>query len=66
MQHLGLDQLERMFLAMLGERGAGLGADGETRGHGDAQAAHLGQVGTLAYEQVFMEDAPSVRVAPNR
>ncbi len=44
---------ERVLLALLGEDGAGLGADGEARGHGDAQAAHLGQVGALAAEQVL-------------
>ena len=53
LQHLGLDQLQHGVLALFGEHGAGLGADGEAGRHGDAQAAHLGQVGALAAEQVL-------------
>jgi hypothetical protein len=37
----------------LGEYGAGFGADGEAGGHRNFQAAHLGQVGAFAAQQVF-------------
>src|SRR6202030_3054660 len=32
---------------------ADLGADGEARGHGETDAAHLGEVGALAAQQGF-------------
>jgi hypothetical protein len=51
--HLGVDQAQRMGLALFREDRAGLGADGEAAGHGDAQAAHFGQVGALATQQVL-------------
>ena len=41
----------RVLAAVRVEVGADLGGDGETGGNGQADAGHLGQVGTLAAEQ---------------
>ena len=39
-------------VAVLEEVPAGLGRDGEARGHRQAEPGHLGQIGALAAEQV--------------
>ncbi len=49
---LGAQQLVQFALADLVELGAGLGGDGETWRHRQADARHIGQVGTLAAQQV--------------
>ena len=48
---LGAQQLVQFALADLVELGAGLGGDGETWRHRQADARHIGQVGTLAAQQ---------------
>jgi hypothetical protein len=58
LQYFVFDQRQRAFLALFGEYGAGLGADREAGGDGDAQAAHLRQIGTLAAEQVLHRRPP--------
>ncbi len=50
-----LDLLERRVIPLvpcIGIRHAGLAGDGEPRGNGQAESAHLGQVGSLATQDV--------------
>ena len=50
--HFVLERL-RELAAFLEVDGAELGGDGEAGGHGQAQAAHFGQVGPLAAREVL-------------
>ena len=50
--HLGAQHLDDGLLAVLVVFGAHLRGDGEARGYGNADEVHLGEVGSLAAEQL--------------
>ena len=49
---LGAEQRDHLLLAVRVVLGAYFRGDGESRGHGDPDEVHLGEVGTLAAEQL--------------